>query len=187
MKTLIINGSPRINGNTSYLVSLLKSKLEGSIVEISTYHDDISPCIDCRHCNNKIECSISDDMKKIYADDYDNLVIASPVYYGMLTGPMVSLASRLQIYHFAQPNKNSPRILRPKQGALILTGGGKNNSQMAQNFSHAIFNVLNVKTEEENIVLAFGTDDMPTEDNADACSKVIEIAKRVNKSVIQNF
>ena len=181
MKTMIINGSPRPNGNTSFLISTLKEELEGTITEISAYDDNIRPCRDCRHCATEKECAIPDDMRKIYCDDFDNFIIASPVYYGMLTGPMVSFASRLQIYHAAQPKKDSPRILKPKKGVLILTGGSKDNSQAARNYSQAIFHILNAKLHKDNIALVFGTDSIPAKDNEEACAKIREIALRINE------
>ncbi len=50
MKTLLINGSPRKNGGTAYLVHALREKLTGGLLEIDTYDTAISPCRDFRHC-----------------------------------------------------------------------------------------------------------------------------------------
>ena len=46
MKTLIINGSPRPNGNTAALLRELKAQLEGEVLEISAFYDHIAPCLD---------------------------------------------------------------------------------------------------------------------------------------------
>lgn len=53
MKTLILNGSPHKNGDTSYIVNELKKKIDGEIEEIFLYDAKISPCIDCRYCWKK--------------------------------------------------------------------------------------------------------------------------------------
>lgn len=180
MKTLILNGSPRVNGDTAALLCAFKSELRGEITELSAHRDTISPCLDCRHCITHSGCSISDDMDTIYRDDYDNLVIASPVYYGSLTGPMVSLASRLQVYHAAQPDRDSPRMLRPKRGAVFLTGGGKGNSEGALRYSRTIFHILNVTHDADDLALAFHTDTIPAKDDQEALAKVREIATRLN-------
>ena len=50
MKTLLLNGSPRQNGNTVSLIRELKAHLEGEIIEISAFYSGIAPCIDCRGC-----------------------------------------------------------------------------------------------------------------------------------------
>ena len=65
MKTLIINGSPRKNGDTVALIEALTQRLSGEIRVISC-HDDISPCIDCRFCWKQEGCAVQDDMQEIY-------------------------------------------------------------------------------------------------------------------------
>ncbi|MDR0851858.1 MAG: flavodoxin family protein, partial [Clostridiales Family XIII bacterium] len=116
MNTLILNGSPRIEGDTAALLHAFSASLHGSVTELSVYRDQINPCVDCRYCLTHKGCAISDDMQTVYRDDFDNLIIASPLYYGTLTGPMIALASRLQVYHSIQPAQHSPRVLRPKRG-----------------------------------------------------------------------
>ena len=37
MKTLLLNGSPRPNGNTVSLIQELKAHLEGEVIEISAF------------------------------------------------------------------------------------------------------------------------------------------------------
>ena len=50
MKTLILNGSPRKNGDTAQLLELAKAQLQGTYHVVSAYTANIHPCIDCRHC-----------------------------------------------------------------------------------------------------------------------------------------
>lgn len=75
-KTLIINGSPRLHGNTAALIAELKQHLQGPVTEISVFYSHISPCIDCRCCQETGRCAIHDDMDLIYADDFENVVLA---------------------------------------------------------------------------------------------------------------
>ena len=79
MKTLIFNGSPRNNGGTATLIKELEKSLAGDVNVISSYKANISPCIDC---------SLDDEMQKVYRliDEADNIIIASPIYLGELTG-----------------------------------------------------------------------------------------------------
>ena len=44
-KTLIINGSPRPEGNTAWLIGVLREHLEGEIMEISAFRSGIAPCV----------------------------------------------------------------------------------------------------------------------------------------------
>ena len=63
-KVLILNGSPRKNGNTA---ELIKKFIEGAsnntdyIEEIYAHDIDLKYCTGCLRCNILKRCSISDD------------------------------------------------------------------------------------------------------------------------------
>lgn len=126
MKTLIINGSPRINGDTESLINIIRKKLPGECKVLNAYRCDISPCMDCRYCWENQGCSIQDGMQEIY--DYiqmcDNILIASPIYFSELTGKLLDVGSRLQTYFCARFFRNEEAISKPKKGAVLLVGGG---------------------------------------------------------------
>jgi multimeric flavodoxin WrbA len=104
MKTVIFNGSPRKSGDTAILINEFCSELRGEITVFSAYTDEINPCIDCRYCHEHSGCSIADGMNGIYrsVSDCDNLVIASPLHFSELSGPLLSLFSRFQTYYAAK-------------------------------------------------------------------------------------
>jgi hypothetical protein len=120
-------------------------------------------------------------MDIVYSDDYDNLVIASPVYYGTLTGPLISMASRLQVYREAKHDTVNPLVLRPKRGAVILTGGGKANWDGALRFTRIFFKILNVKRDERDLALSFNTDTVAAKDDFEAQAQVRGIAARLSR------
>ncbi len=126
MKTLIINGSPRINGNTESLIHIIKEGLVGEYKVLDAYRCNISPCMDCRYCWENCGCAIEDEMQEIY--DYiqvcDNILIASPIYFSELTGKVLDVGSRLQIYYSARMIRNDKVNIKPKKGAVLLVGGG---------------------------------------------------------------
>jgi multimeric flavodoxin WrbA len=125
LKTLVLNGSPRKKGDTVSLLTELTKQLEGEVKIVSAYHDNISPCADCRYCWEHDGRSIHDDMQEVYkaVEEYDNIVIASPIYYSQLTGELLSLASRFQRYYAAKRfrgdavNTRLPGQFRDGQGA----------------------------------------------------------------------
>ncbi len=88
---LILNGSPRENGNTVTLANQLTAGAEevGAAVESVYLHDmDIRPCDACDFCQeNGDGCVVSDDMQQLYPKlrAADAIVIASPVYWCSLT------------------------------------------------------------------------------------------------------
>lgn len=66
MKTLIINGSPRIQGDTESLIHIVKEGITGECKVLDAYRCNISPCVDCRYCWEHTGCAIHDEMQEIY-------------------------------------------------------------------------------------------------------------------------
>lgn len=180
MKTLIINGSPRREGNTAHLIQVLKEHLEGEVVEISAFYSDIAPCVDCRGCWETAQCVVHDEMKTIYDDDFDNVVVASPVYYGTLPGQVLSLMSRLQPWHAAVFFLNQPPIQRAKKSAAILTAGGKGNEERAHHHLRALFKMLNARGFQDHIACSPNTDTVPAQEDEAAKEQVRAIAAWLN-------
>ena len=126
MKTLIFNGSPRKNGDTSSLVEKITDKINGEYRIVEAYRCNISPCVDCRHCWRNSGCAIDDEMQEIYnyIQECDNVLIASPVYFSELTGKLLDVGSRLQSFYCARAFRKEEPVPKPKKGAVVLAGGG---------------------------------------------------------------
>ena len=103
MKVLLINGSPRKEGNTFLALSeaaaeLQRNGIETEIVSLGTH--PVRSCIACNSCKNKgaNRCVFDDDLCNHVADKMkhcDGLIIGSPVYYGQPNGGLLSLMQRL--------------------------------------------------------------------------------------------
>ena len=121
MKTLILNGSPRINGDTASLVGMLRERLGGDIYEISAYRADISPCIDCRRCRTHAGCAIDDGMREVceLLRVCDNAVIASPIYFSEVTGRLLDVGSRLQTYSQATLTNAERIVVKNEPDAVV--------------------------------------------------------------------
>lgn len=180
MKTLIINGSPRPAGNTAHLIGELKKHLSGEIVELSAFRSNIAPCVDCRSCWKTARCIVKDEMQVIYDDDFDNVVIASPVYYGTLPGQVLSMMSRMQPWHAATYILETPLVQRPKKAAAILTAGGKGNQTRAYHHLRAFFRFMNASGFEDHVACSANTDTCPAKQDAEALEAVRELAKWLN-------
>jgi multimeric flavodoxin WrbA len=183
MKTLIINGSPRKNGNTATLLHQLKKHLNGEVFQVDTYYANSSPCYDCRHCWTNAECIIKDEMQDIFKimDEADNVVVASPIYFGNLTGSLLNWASRLQ-YFWVSKNirKVQPISTKYRKGVVILiVNSGKDHIDSA---IHAGKDLL-MKTQAECCEILYWTN----EDGANQCSpvsmnmeKIVKLAETLN-------
>lgn len=98
MKTLILNGSPRKDGDTVFLINKLLYRLQDEYKIIDCYTADIAPCIDCRCCREKLSCLIKDEMQEFYA------YLAMPISW---SGTLSQYVGRL---HREYEGKNSVMI-----------------------------------------------------------------------------
>ena len=153
MKILVLNGSPRFNGNPVALVNAFvdgakENGHEITVVPVCKKH--IAGCLACEYCHTKGEgkCVQQDDMQEIYPvlDAAEMIVLASPIYYHSFTGQLQCAINR--IYALDKP-KNL------KKAALILSSGSDNV------FGGAIYEYENsfldyLKLENMGIFTAFG-------------------------------
>lgn len=100
MKVLMINGSPRVEGNTCVALNeiekvLIKNGIEVEKVQIGA--KNIRGCMGCGYCSKNGKCAIDDVVNELAPkfEQCDGLVVASPVYYASANGTLVSLLDRL--------------------------------------------------------------------------------------------
>ena len=179
-KTLIINGSPRPNGNTVTLIEEMKKHLDGEIAVLSAFRSDISPCVDCRRCWENAICAVKDDMSMIYDDDFDNVVLATPVYFCSLPGQILNILSRFQPQHAAIYFIKKPLVLRPKKAGLILTAGGKGNEAGAEHQIRVLFMMLNARGYADHKVMSLKTDTLPADKDMIALTAAGDLARWLN-------
>ena len=121
MNILVLNGSPRVSGNTAAMVEAFvggASENGHNITVVSVCQKKIAGCLACEYCHTKGEgkCVQKDDMQEIYPvlEAAEMIVLASPIYYHSLTGQLQCAINR--IYALDKP-KNL------KKAALILSSG----------------------------------------------------------------
>lgn len=100
MKVLMINGSPRPNGNTSLALREMETifKAEGIETEIvQVGNKAIRGCIACGKCAEKGRCVFDDAVNEIAPkfEACDGLVVGSPVYFASANATLVALLTRL--------------------------------------------------------------------------------------------
>ena len=100
MKVLIINGSPRVNGNTSVAVREMEKVFaeEGVETEVAQVgNKDIRGCIACGYCRENGKCVFNDVVNELAPkfEEADGLVVASPVYYASANATLIACLTRL--------------------------------------------------------------------------------------------
>ena len=100
MKVLILNGSPRANGNTALALSEVKKTFLEEGIEVEYFdvgHLAIRGCIACGRCGELERC-VFDDIVNTLApifEECDGLVVGSPVYYASANATLIALLDRL--------------------------------------------------------------------------------------------
>lgn len=100
MKVLIINGSPRVNGNTSVAVREMEKVFAEGGVEtevVQVGNKDIRGCIACGYCRENGKCVFNDVVNELAPkfEEADGLVVASPVYYASANATLIACLTRL--------------------------------------------------------------------------------------------
>lgn len=127
MKVLIINGSPRINGNTTVALNEMdkvfkENGIETEIIQIG--NKDIRGCIACGNCAKTGKCVFDDLVNEVAPkfEEADGLVIASPVYYASANGTLISFLDRLfYSSHFDKTMKVGASVAVARRGGLSAT------------------------------------------------------------------
>ena len=124
MKILVLNGSPRPNGNTNGMIKAFRkgaASVGHQVDVIDVCRMKINGCLACEYCHTKGrgECVQKDGMQQIYAllSESEMLVIASPIYYHGITGQLKCVLDRF--YSAAYPSR-PPKL---KKAAMILSSG----------------------------------------------------------------
>lgn len=121
MNILILNGSPRKNGNTTFMIDAFvagASQHRHQITIMPVCEKKIAGCLGCEYCHTKGQgtCIQTDDMQEIYPllQEADMLILASPIYYFHFSGQLQCTMNRF--YAIGKPQKL-------KKAALFLSSG----------------------------------------------------------------
>lgn len=127
MKVLILNGSPRINGNTSIAVKELEKTFDKNNVEteiIQVGNKAVRGCIACCKCVETGKCVFDDIVNEIAPkfEAADGLIVASPVYYASANATLVAVMQRLFFStHFNKTMKAGASVVVARRGGCSST------------------------------------------------------------------
>lgn len=127
MKVLLINGSPKANGNTARALEEMVTVFAKEGVETEIVHvgnKEIRGCVACTGCYKTGKC-IVDDMVNECAGKFaecDGMVVASPVYYASANGTLISFLDRLfYSSHFDKRMKVGASVAVARRGGCSAT------------------------------------------------------------------
>lgn len=188
MKTLILNGSPKKDGDTVVLINEMARSLIGEVKILSCF-DEISPCNDCRFCWQNSGCSIDDEMQAVYhyLDMCDNIILASPIWFSSLSGPLLNICSRIQTLFAATYFRGETKKSKVKNGVVILVGAEKGTETIPTANALTIMKFMNVRRPCVATVYSLDTNNVPAEQDAIAMKNARKAALQLNSLYRDNF
>lgn len=124
MNILVLNGSPRTNGNCADMIAGFKAGAEEAghtvvVEQVGKMH--INGCLACEYCHTKEDkvCVQKDDMQQLYPQmlSADMIVFASPIYYYTLSAQLDAVIQRTY---------SCGALKNVKKLAMILSSGSPN-------------------------------------------------------------
>ena len=110
MNILILQGSPRANGNTAWMAEEYRKAAEAAghkVTLADVAHKKITGCMACEYCHGKGNgaCIQKDDMQQLYPllAEAEILVLAAPIYYFTMSAQIQAAIQR--IYNMNKPGK----------------------------------------------------------------------------------
>ncbi len=182
MKTLILNGSPRKSGDTAALLQAFLTHLDGEVYQINAYDGHIHPCTDCRWCMTHASCAIQDAMQEVYTriSEADVIIIASPIYFSELTGPLLSVASRLQYLWVSKYMRKMPILSeKTRYGVILLAGGGDGAASHAISTATCLLHQMGA--EVFGTVCSHNTNHVPAAEDAAALAQVRALQQAISE------
>ena len=171
MNILILQGSPRMGGNTVWMAEEYKKAAEAAghqVTLVNVAKKKIAGCLACEYCHNKGNgaCIQKDDMQELYPlmAEADVLVLAAPIYYFTLCAQIQAPIQRMYCV-------NSPA--KVKKMALLMSSYSPGVYNGATAEYHDICNYWGV--EDSGIVTA-NINEQKTDETK---QKILEIVNRL--------
>lgn len=127
MKVLLINGSPKANGNTAFALKQMAEVFSEQGVEteiIHVGHLPIRGCIACGSCYKTGTCVFNDEVNEVAPkfQEADGIVVGSPVYYASANATLIAFLDRLfYSTHFDKRMKVGAGVTIARRGGCSAT------------------------------------------------------------------
>lgn len=179
-KIVILNGSPRRNGNTSALVKNFTEGAESSGNAVAEFFLDkmnINGCKGCfgGHSSKDCPCVQNDDMAKIYpaVRECDVVVLATPLYYWNMSGQIRTAIDRLFALEEGDGN-----MLRGhgRAGVLLMAAEGNGFDDVLLYYEHLM---EHLKWDNLGHILAGGNDNIGDINGKAELQKAFDLGKSI--------
>ena len=127
MKVLLINGSPRVGGNTAFALNQMtevfaEQGIETELIQVGK--EAIRGCVACGSCYKTGKCTIDDMVNEVAPkfQEADGIVLGSPVYYASANATLIAFLDRLfYSAHFDKRMKVGASVVVARRGGCSAT------------------------------------------------------------------
>ena len=127
IKVLMINGSPRAEGNTALALHEMERGFAEQGIQVETVQiggQAIRGCVACNGCAKLGKCVYDDIVNELAVkfEKADGLVVASPVYYASANATLIACLDRLfYSSHFDKTMKVGASVVCARRGGCSAT------------------------------------------------------------------
>ena len=127
MKVLLINGSPRVHGNTAFALNQMAEVFADQGIEtelIQVGKEAIRGCVACGSCYKTSKCVFDDLVNEVAPkfEEADGIVLGSPVYYASANATLIAFLDRLfYSTHFDKRMKVGASMVVARRGGCSAT------------------------------------------------------------------
>jgi len=183
MNILAIVGSPRVTGNTNYLVDQAleeASRLGANIEKIILSKKNLSPCFGHLNCGKFTECKRKDDGMSILQKfaGADGLILASPVYYYDVSAWMKIFIDR-NYFLYTHDTKCKARAV-----GIIVVAAGEGISGAVRTLKMLV-EASNMDVAQDKIFVVRGYADRPGEIRNN--TRVVQSARDLGEKLVDSL
>ena len=184
-KAVIINASPRKNGNCSQISEYIIKKLEGiDITYFNLREMEFTGCIDCGYCSKNRGCVIKDELQNMYSifDESDITITITPIYFDGTPWKLKAMIDRMQaIYNSKYTLKDSliDRSKKRRGFTVSIAGGPEYETQFQGNKNVLEFMYKSINTELVEHINVSDTDHVPAYENKKAMAEIDMLIDRI--------
>jgi multimeric flavodoxin WrbA len=183
MNVLAIVGSPRLNGNTNYLVDqalqeAMKLGAQTEKIVLSEYK--ISPCLGHQNCSEFDSCLQKDDGMLILRKfcEADGLILATPVYYFDVTAWMKIFIDR-NCFLFQHGIKAKSRAV----GMIVVAGSAGIEAALRTLNMLVTASITSLAKERRFIVTGYATGPGDVKNNSSLVDEAINLGRKITQSL----
>ncbi len=183
MKILVFNGSPKKSGQTMLLTNALLANIQGEVEVIHIYdYMPLKPCLGCHRCKTESNCFQDDYFQTILEkiEAADCYILAAPMWFGNVSGPMLSFLSRLNVLRNGYEVRKDRTHAWNKAGVLVMTTGARWKSMAKSVEATTEFYFHELDALLLGGIYANKTDILPSTDNKYAIQQCRHVASLVN-------